>query len=127
MRALEIAILRGDVPLPAPVGYPAPVLGLQLTVDPSMLRLRIAARARAQFDAGLLEIFRPTPESSDAVANQTAGGESPMLFTYTMDIFGRMIAPQQDTPAIRITWSGCITTNYGMRRCMWDGTNFHCA
>jgi len=37
-----------------------------------------------------------------------------MLFTYTMDIFGRMIAPQQDTPAIRITWSGCITTNYGM-------------
>ena len=37
-----------------------------------------------------------------------------MFFTYTMDIYARMIAPQQDTPAIRITWGACITTNYGM-------------
>lgn len=55
VRALEIAILRGDAPLPEPVGYPAPVLGLQLAVEPAEHRRRIAARARAQFDAGLVE------------------------------------------------------------------------
>jgi tRNA dimethylallyltransferase len=57
-RALEIAMLRGDEPLPAPVGYPAPVLGLQLALDPAEHRQRIAARARAQFDAGLIEEAR---------------------------------------------------------------------
>lgn len=54
-RALEIAELQGDAPLPAPAGYPAPVLGLQLVVEPPEHRRRIAARARAQFDAGLVE------------------------------------------------------------------------
>jgi len=34
-----------------------------------------------------------------------------MMYTYSMDITGRMVAPQQDTPANRITWGGCITTN----------------
>ncbi len=54
VRALEIASLQGDAPLPEPVGYPGPVLGLQLVVDaPEHLR-RISERARAQFDAGLV-------------------------------------------------------------------------
>lgn len=35
----------------------------------------------------------------------------PFFFTYSQDITGRMVAPQQDTPANRITWGGCITTN----------------
>ncbi len=58
VRALEIATIAGDAPLPAPVGYPAPVLGLQLTVEPVEHRRRIEARARAQFDAGLVEEAR---------------------------------------------------------------------
>jgi tRNA dimethylallyltransferase len=55
VRALEIATLRGDAPLPEAIGYPAAVLGLQLAVEPAELGRRLARRARAQFDAGLVE------------------------------------------------------------------------
>lgn len=58
VRALEIAALRGDAPLPAPVGYPAPVLGLQLVVDAAEHRHRMLTRARAQFAAGLVDEAR---------------------------------------------------------------------
>jgi tRNA dimethylallyltransferase len=65
VRALEIASLRGDLPLPVPVGYPAPVLGLQLVVEPAEHRRRIARRARAQFDAGLVAEARALRERWD--------------------------------------------------------------
>jgi tRNA dimethylallyltransferase len=65
VRALEIATLRGDAPLPEPVGYPAPVLGLQLALDAEMQREWITARARAQFDAGLVEEARMLRERWD--------------------------------------------------------------
>jgi tRNA dimethylallyltransferase len=65
VRAMEIATLQGDVPLPRPVGYPAPVLGLQLGLDPVEHRRRIAVRARAQFDAGLVEEARALRERFD--------------------------------------------------------------
>jgi tRNA dimethylallyltransferase len=65
IRALEVATLRGDAPLPAPVGYPAPVLGLQLVVEPGAHRLRIAARAHRQFEAGLVEEARALRERWD--------------------------------------------------------------
>ena len=65
VRALEIASLQGDAPLPQPVGYPAPVLGFQLVVDPPEHVRRIAARARAQFDAGLVEEARILRERFD--------------------------------------------------------------
>ncbi len=65
VRALEIAELQGDAPLPAPVGYPAPVLGLQLRVEPGEHRRRIHARARAQFDAGLVDEARALRERWD--------------------------------------------------------------
>jgi tRNA dimethylallyltransferase len=55
VRALEIARLRGDAPLPEPRGYGRDVLWLGLRADPDVLRSRIDARARAQFDAGLIE------------------------------------------------------------------------
>ena len=42
VRALEVAELRGDGPRPVPVGYPGPTAWIGL-------------RARAQFDAGLIE------------------------------------------------------------------------
>jgi tRNA dimethylallyltransferase len=58
VRAVEIARLRGDAPLPEPRGYGRPVLWLGLAVDPPVLRERIRARARAQFDAGLVEETR---------------------------------------------------------------------
>ncbi len=65
VRALEIATLQGDVPLPRPVGYPAPVLGFQLGLEPVEHRRRIAVRARAQFDAGLVEEARALRERFD--------------------------------------------------------------
>jgi tRNA dimethylallyltransferase len=65
VRALEIATLQGDAPLPEPVGYPAPVLGLQLLVETTEHLRRIAARARAQFDAGLVEEARALRERFD--------------------------------------------------------------
>ncbi|MCJ7712268.1 MAG: tRNA (adenosine(37)-N6)-dimethylallyltransferase MiaA [Chloroflexi bacterium] len=65
VRALEIASLQGDAPLPEPVGYPAPVLGLQMAVEaPEHLR-RITERARAQFDAGLVDEARALRERFD--------------------------------------------------------------
>jgi tRNA dimethylallyltransferase len=65
VRALEIASLQGDAPLPAPVGYPAPVLGLQLAVEPAEHRRRIEARARGQFKAGLVDEARALRERWD--------------------------------------------------------------
>jgi tRNA dimethylallyltransferase len=57
-RALEIATLQGDRPLPEPLGYGAPVAWLGLDVPPAVHGAWIAARARAQFDAGLVEEAR---------------------------------------------------------------------
>ena len=65
VRALEIALLRGDAPLPVPVGFDAPVVGFQLVLDAAEHRARIAARARAQFDAGLIEEARALRERWD--------------------------------------------------------------
>jgi tRNA dimethylallyltransferase len=67
VRALEIATIRGDVPLPGALGYPAPVLGLQLALEPAEHRRRIAVRARDQFAAGLIEEARALRERYDPV------------------------------------------------------------
>jgi tRNA dimethylallyltransferase len=55
IRALEIAELRGDGPRPAPRGYDGRVAWLGLTADRTEHERRIAARARQQFDDGLVE------------------------------------------------------------------------
>jgi tRNA dimethylallyltransferase len=55
VRALEMAELRGDSLPPAPRGYPGPVAWLGLALEPGPHAARIASRARAQFDAGLVE------------------------------------------------------------------------
>jgi tRNA dimethylallyltransferase len=55
IRALEIAELRGDGPRPRPRGYGGQSIWIGLTLDRAEHDRRIAARARAQFDAGLVE------------------------------------------------------------------------
>lgn len=56
VRALELALLAGDGDRPAPIGYGGPHLRLGLVVPETARHAeRIAARARAQFDAGLVE------------------------------------------------------------------------
>jgi tRNA dimethylallyltransferase len=62
VRALEIAELRGDAPRPSPRGYPGAVAWLGLELDPAEHRRRIAARARAQFEAGLIDEARALRE-----------------------------------------------------------------
>jgi len=55
VRALEIATIQGDVPLPAPRGYGGPVLRLTLDVaDRVGHRAWIAQRAERQLDGGIL-------------------------------------------------------------------------
>jgi tRNA dimethylallyltransferase len=55
VRALEIAELQGDEPLPEARGYPGPSTWLGLTVAPPTHREWIAHRAQAQFEAGLVD------------------------------------------------------------------------
>jgi tRNA dimethylallyltransferase len=55
VRALEIAELVGEVPPPPALGYGGPVTWLGLTLDPVEHRMRIAARAHGQFEAGLID------------------------------------------------------------------------
>lgn len=55
VRALEIATLAGDASLPAPRGYPGPLLRLGLDVaDRAVHRAWIARRAETQLDGGIL-------------------------------------------------------------------------
>jgi tRNA dimethylallyltransferase len=54
-RALEIAELQGDQPLPEARGYPGPSVWLGVHVDPPTHRAWIAQRARDQFNAGLID------------------------------------------------------------------------
>ncbi len=58
VRALEIARIRGDAPLPQPRGYGRDVLWLGLSVEGVVLRRRISERAMAQFAAGLVDETR---------------------------------------------------------------------
>lgn len=57
-RALEIAEIWGDRPLPPARGYGGKVAWLGLDLPADVHRRWIAARARAQFDAGLIEEAR---------------------------------------------------------------------
>ena len=58
VRALEIAEIAGDAPRPPARGYGGPLTWLALHVEPAVHRTWIAGRARAQFDAGLIEEAR---------------------------------------------------------------------
>jgi tRNA dimethylallyltransferase len=64
-RALEIAEIQGDVPLPAARGYSGRVAWLGLDVAPQVHRRWVADRARAQFDAGLVEEAKALRERFD--------------------------------------------------------------
>ena len=64
-RTLEIATLRGDGPLPEAVGYAGPVSWVGLGLDPVTHLRWISTRARAQFDAGLIDEARVLRERFD--------------------------------------------------------------
>ena len=79
IRALEIAELRGDGSRPRPRGYDGPVAWIGLDVARDEHARRIATRARAQFDAGLIdeavglrERFDPSLPAFSAIGYQEA-------------------------------------------------------
>ncbi|HEY3163302.1 MAG TPA: tRNA (adenosine(37)-N6)-dimethylallyltransferase MiaA [Candidatus Limnocylindrales bacterium] len=66
VRALEIAeVVGGEPSLPAPRGYDGPLAWIGLTVDAPTHRAWIQARARAQFDVGLIDEARALRERFD--------------------------------------------------------------
>jgi tRNA dimethylallyltransferase len=65
VRALEIATLDGGRPLPGPRGYDGPVAWIGLSVERPTHLAWIAVRARAQFEAGLVEEARTLRERFD--------------------------------------------------------------
>lgn len=65
VRALEMAELEGDAPPPPPRGYDGLVAWIGLSLDRTTHRAWIATRARAQFDAGLIEEARLLRERFD--------------------------------------------------------------
>ena len=65
VRALEIAELAGDAEPPPLRGYAGPVRWLGLDLEQATHATWIAARARAQFDAGLIEEARALRERFD--------------------------------------------------------------
>ena len=66
VRALEIAEVAGGEPeIPPPRGYDGPVDWIGLATDPATHRRWIEGRARAQFDAGLVEEARALRERFD--------------------------------------------------------------
>jgi tRNA dimethylallyltransferase len=65
VRALEITALSGDEPRPEIRGYPGPSVWLGLFAEPRTHAERIATRARAQFDAGLVEEARTLRDRFD--------------------------------------------------------------
>jgi tRNA dimethylallyltransferase len=64
-RALELAELLGDDPLPPPRGYPGPVAWVGLDAEPDVHDRWILERARAQFAAGLVEEARTLRDRFD--------------------------------------------------------------
>lgn len=64
-RALELAELVGDLPLPTPVAYRGPIEWMGLRLEPATHAEWIANRAREQFDAGLVEEARVLRERFD--------------------------------------------------------------
>jgi tRNA dimethylallyltransferase len=66
VRALEIAeVVGGEPDLPAPRGYDGPSAWIGLGVEPATHRRWIESRARAQFEAGLIDEARALRERWD--------------------------------------------------------------
>ncbi len=79
VRALEIAYLQGDQPLPDARGYGRDVLWLGLDLDRTLHRDWIERRAREQFDTGLIDEaaalrarYGPDLRSFDAIGYREA-------------------------------------------------------
>src|SRR5207302_1100070 len=87
-------------PLPFTLHPPEPILGARLRVQlpPGTAALRV--RYRTSPLASALQWLEPA---------QTAGGKLPYLYSQCQAIHARSVAPLQDSPRFRITYSAELT------------------
>jgi leukotriene-A4 hydrolase len=111
---LDISLVEaGDGETYAPAEYALgpdhPILGSKLTIDlpAGATRVRIAYRTHPGAEA----LQWLTPE-------QTSGKKRPFMYSQNQSINARSMAPVQDTPAVRMTWSAIIRTPKDLRAVM---------
>ncbi len=111
---LDIALVEaGDGETFAPaahtLGSDDPVLGSKLTIElpEGATKVRIAYRTSQGAEA----LQWLTPE-------QTSGKKRPFMYSQNQSINARSMAPVQDTPAVRMTWSAIIRTPTDLRAVM---------
>lgn len=96
-------------PAPFQLGPDDAVLGskLDITLPKGAAKVRIAYRTS------------PGAEGLQWVApEQTAGGKRPFLYSQNQSINARSMAPVQDTPAVRMTYSAIVRTPKDLRAVM---------
>lgn len=113
-RGLSIAsVVAGDGrPVPFTVDAEDAILGSRIRLDlpPGTVTVTLAYETSAKATA--LQWLEPA---------QTLGGKKPFLFSQCQAIHARTIAPLQDTPAARITYTAEVTVPEGLETVMSAG------
>ncbi len=111
---LDIALVEAEAggtfaPAAHTLGPDDPVLGSKLTIDlpEGATKVRIAYRTHPGAEA--LQWLAP---------EQTSGKKRPFMYSQNQSINARSMAPVQDTPAVRMTWSAIIRTPTDLRAVM---------
>jgi aminopeptidase N len=110
-RDLEIRAVVDDKgrPLPYMLSPPEPILGSRLRVElPAGLR-QLTVRYRTSPGASALQWLTPS---------QTAGGQSPFLYSQCQAIHARSVVPLQDTPRIRIRYRAALRVPKALKAVM---------
>jgi aminopeptidase N len=109
IRSVEASIGDGWSPAPFTLGPDDPVLGskLEISLPEGASAVRIAYRTS------------PGAEALQWVApEQTAGKVRPFMYSQNQSINARSMAPVQDTPAVRMTYSAIVRTPTDLRAVM---------
>ncbi len=111
---LDIALVEaGDGETFAPaahaLGPDDPVLGSKLAIDLPVGATKVRIAYRTSPGAEALQWLAP---------EQTSGKKRPFMYSQNQSINARSMAPVQDTPAVRMTWSAIIRTPTDLRAVM---------
>jgi len=109
--AVEVSDTIGQIwtPVEYAMGKDNEVLGQSLTIPITSDATKVKISYFTSPEAEGLQWLAPA---------QTAGKEKPYLFSQAQAINARTIAPVQDTPAVRMTYSATLTVPEGLRPLM---------